>query len=311
MKTQARKSETLRFHKRQLLRVLTHVRDNLDEPISLPEAACLACLSQFHFHRVFRVMTGEPLMALVRRLRLERSAVALRDTRRQVIDLALEAGFDSHEAYTRAFRAAYSLSPSVFRRRPGASVLLNAPSGVHYAPPGVPVADFRTSHARKPSMNVEITTLPRLRVAYVRHVGPYAECGTAWDTLCTALGCQGHLCGPVRFFGLSYDDPLSTPASELRYEACITVDEGFRASGEVQVKEIGGGEYAEVMHHGPHNRLSNTYDALLGQWLPRSGRQLRDEPALEEYLNSPENTAPEDLLTVIRAALSPKLPQTS
>jgi len=303
MKTQARKSETLRFHKRQLLRALEHLRSHLDQPVVLSEIAALAGLSQFHFHRVFRGMMGEALVAHVRRLRLERAALGLRDSRRQVLELALEAGFDSHESFTRAFRAAFGVSPSGFRRRRGASPLLNAPSGVHYAPPGVPVADFRTSHTSKTPMNVEIETLAPMRVAYLHHTGPYAECGTAWDALCTALGSQGYLAGPVRFLGLSYDDPTDVAPDKLRYDACIVVDESYKPVAPVQVKLIAGGDFARVLHRGPHEKLSETYAALLGRWIPRSGRRLRDEPAIEEYLNAPENTAPEDLLTLIHAPL--------
>ena len=114
MKHETRKDETLRFHKGQLVRVLAYIRNNLDGPIELEAMASLACLSPFHFHRVFRGMTGEALMAHVRRLRLERAGQQLRASSRSVIDIALEAGFDSHEAFSRAFKVAFSSSSRRF-----------------------------------------------------------------------------------------------------------------------------------------------------------------------------------------------------
>ena len=71
--------------------------------------------------------------------------------------------------------------------------------------------------------------------------------------------------------------------------------------GEFGVMEIAGGEYATLMHKGPYETLGRAYQALLGGWLPQSGRELRDAPCFEAYLNSPQNTRPEELLTVIHA----------
>ena len=53
------------------------------------------------------------------------------------------------------------------------------------------------------------------------------------------------------------------------------------------------------MHRGPYEQFQNTYDAIYGDWLPRSGEQLRDEACFEVYLNAPENTPPADLRTEI------------
>ena len=66
---------------------------------------------------------------------------------------------------------------------------------------------------------------------------------------------------------------------------------------------IAGGAYAVLTHFGPYEKLNASYEKLLGQWLPRSGRRLRSAPCFEIYLNSPENTAPEDLVTDIHAPL--------
>jgi AraC family transcriptional regulator len=63
--------------------------------------------------------------------------------------------------------------------------------------------------------------------------------------------------------------------------------------------ELAGGEYATLMHKGPYEGLGRAYQALLGGWLPQSGRELRDAPCFEVYLNSPQTSRPEDLLTLI------------
>ncbi|MBN2446689.1 MAG: GyrI-like domain-containing protein, partial [Phycisphaerae bacterium] len=103
--------------------------------------------------------------------------------------------------------------------------------------------------------------------------------------------------------GVSYDDPEVTPPDKLRYDACIVVDDKVRASGDVGVQTIGGTRYAITTHKGPYECLSETYAALMGQWMPANGQEPGCGPCLEVYLNSPQNTPPEQLLTDVHVPL--------
>ena len=69
--------------------------------------------------------------------------------------------------------------------------------------------------------------------------------------------------------------------------------------------ELAGGTYAVVTHKGPYEELGKTYQQIYGGWLPASGYHPRDEPAFEQYLNSPQNTRKEELLTVIHVPIMP------
>ncbi len=294
---------TLRFYKERMLVVLAHIQERLDEDLALEDLARRGGLSRYHFHRVFHGMVGEPLMAHVRRLRLERAAHRLRHTSQQVVQIALEAGYDSHEAFTRSFRQAFGVTPSEFRR--GRMPLRSlAPSGIHFLERGVP-RDFRAARSLSRPMQVTIESVLPTRVAFLRHVGPYAACGPTWDRLCTWMGKEGYLGPGCRIIGISYDDPEATPPDQIRYDACITVDENFKPRDGIGVQTIEGGECARVTHHGPYAELSRTYAGLFGQWLPRSGRHVRNAPCFEVYLNDPGSTAPEDLVTDIYLPLAP------
>jgi AraC family transcriptional regulator len=155
-------------------------------------------------------------------------------------------------------------------------------------------------------MRVQIKIIEPMRVAFMHHVGPYNEVGATWDKLLPRLGKEGWLAGDVRFIGICHDDPEVTPADKIRYDACVTVDEHFMPVDDIGVQTIPGGEYAVTTHFGPYDRLGDTYARLFGQWLPRSGRQPASTPCFEVYLNSPENTAPQDLITDIYTPLEPK-----
>ena len=146
-------------------------------------------------------------------------------------------------------------------------------------------------------MEARIEKVQPFHVAFVRHVGPYNEVGTAWGKLCTWAGPRGLLRPDSVFIGLCHDDPEVTPPDKVRYDACIRVDETFQAEGEIGVQTVAGGKYAMTTHRGPHDRLGQTYAKLCGQWLPENGYEPRSAPSFEIYRNNPETTPPEDLLT--------------
>jgi AraC family transcriptional regulator len=292
------RTNTLEDYKRRMLRVLLHIQQHLDDSLALEDLARVACFSPFHFHRIFTGMVGETLQEHIRRLRLERAASQLKVSAKPVTEIAFEAGYESHEAFTRSFRGLFGCPPSAFRSAKRKPPLPASPSRVHYAP-GKPAGGFKSAKPRNKTMDVTIKPMPALRVAFMRHVGPYSGVGATWDRLLPILGKDGRLGGDCMMIGICHDDPDVTPPEKIRYDACVTVDETFVPEDDVGVQVIAGGEYAMTTHFGPYHKLGETYAQLFGHWLPRSGRELRSVPSFEVYLNDPQTTDPEDLLTDI------------
>jgi AraC family transcriptional regulator len=106
-----------------------------DHDLSGDELASRVHLSRFHFDRLVSAAAGEPPAAFRRRILLKRAAYQLLSTDQDVLPVALEAGYSSHEAFTRAFARAYGRSPSRWRDRP-TQFQIGAPSKVHFNPPG-------------------------------------------------------------------------------------------------------------------------------------------------------------------------------
>lgn len=90
--------------------------------------------SRFHFDRMIKSVGGEPPQALRRRILLERAAYRMITTRAPLLDIAVEAGYSSHEAFTRAFAKAYAMTPREWRKKPG-HIQIGEPNGVHFVPP--------------------------------------------------------------------------------------------------------------------------------------------------------------------------------
>ena len=121
--------------------------DALDDHETTGEAlAARLYLSRYHFDRVIASVAGEPPATFRRRILLERAAYRLVTTERTVLDVAVEAGYGSHEAFTRAFARAYGERPAVWRRQP-TQTQIAAPSDVHFSPPGGPRLPARSKEA--------------------------------------------------------------------------------------------------------------------------------------------------------------------
>jgi AraC-like DNA-binding protein len=109
---------------------------NLDDHDARGEdLATRSYLSRFHFDRVVAAASGETPARFRRRVLLERAAFRLATSDLGVLDVAVEAGYSSNEAFTRAFQRAYGLAPSAWRSTP-TPILLDSPNGVHFHPPG-------------------------------------------------------------------------------------------------------------------------------------------------------------------------------
>ena len=292
--------DTALDYRRRLQAALRHIQLHLDDDLTPGALAPVAHFSPFHFSRIFSAMVGESIGAHVRRLRLERAAGALRHSDDQVLEIALRSGYQSHEAFTRAFRAHFGCAPREYRDAHEPPALPRAPSAVHWGLDGA-VDRFIPILRENPMKSIEIRNLPAQRLAALRHLGPYMEIGSAFERLFCWAGPRG-LFGPTtRAAGIYYDDPQTTEPAALRADACMTVDADFQPEPKAPVRtvDLPDQRCACATFKGPYERLGEAYNWLFGVWLPDSGCDPASEPCLEFYLNNPQTTAPGDLLTEI------------
>jgi AraC family transcriptional regulator len=268
----------------RLDRVFTYLAHHLDDRLDLSKLADVACMSPWHFHRIYVAMQGETVAEAVRRLRLHRAAAELIIGELPVSRIARRAGYGSQEAFTRAFRTAYGVTPARYR---GAFVPTRA------IRTGEETMDTATGY------EATVRHSPAIRAAALPHRGDYMAIGSTFERLTAMAAAQGLLGPGTRWFGIYYDDPSATPSAALRSDACVSVPDGWSPSGDLELREIRGGRYATTVHVGPYAELPRAYQWLYGTWLAASGEEPADAPCVEEYLNDARATAPADLRTEV------------
>jgi AraC family transcriptional regulator len=133
--------------------------------------------------------------------------------------------------------------------------------------------------------DVEVRTLAAVRVAYLRHVGPYGSPGITetWRRFEAWCRTRGLPAAGRRMFGVAQDNPNITPTAVNRYDACVEVDETFRSSGEIGVQVVRGGRFACVPFRGTAAELRAAWVKLFVSTLPEAGLEPEIVPALELY----------------------------
>jgi len=133
------------------------VNRSLDRPADGAALASDAAYSRFHFLRLFQDSLGEAPGECRRRLLLERAAHQLTHTRRPVTDIGFDADFQTLEGFSRAFRQAFGVSPSHYRRLESLTWFLPAPNSVHYNPIVDAAMQLKPVPATQEKQNMDLT----------------------------------------------------------------------------------------------------------------------------------------------------------
>jgi AraC family transcriptional regulator len=294
-------------------RVMDYIESNIDGELSLGVLAGVANFSPYHFHRIYRAVVGEPLNRFIQRVRLERAAAKLIDQPRlSITEIALECGFSGSSSFARAFRDHFGGSASAWRTRKSwemngsaekksknGKTKSNDRQDLH------PMSRYTEGNqlyrtrrnemtkAEKSNLNVEVRDVPKMHVAYIRHIGPYKGDTELFAQLFNRLfkwaGARDLLRFPdTRVISVYHDNSDVTDEGRLRTSVCIAVPEGTPVNGEVGEMDVAAGKYAIGHFEIAENGYEEAWNALYGTWLPDSGYQPDDRPPFELYLNDPK-----------------------
>lgn len=273
------------YHDR-LNRVLDYVYAHLEDDLSFDRLAKVACLSSYHWSRIYSAMRGETIVATIRRLRLQRAADRLANSDLDIGAVAARAGYSSTDTFGRAFRDAFGESPSAYRAK-----------GSH--------AGFKAANAASDASGfpVAVESLPERRCAGIDHIGSYMEIDHAMGRLFTELVALNALPAQPAMIGVFFDDPDLGPEGDLRSRACLPVANSVTIDAPLVETVLRGGLYAKLSYTGPYADMRSAYRWFLGVWLPASGYEPDDAPIFEAYLNDPREVPQSELRTDIHLPL--------
>lgn len=269
---------TQQSYRERLDRVTAFLHANLETDIGIEALSDVACLSSYHWHRIYTAMTGETVANTLRRLRLQRAADRLANSDMEISMIASLAQYGSQDAFSRAFRDMYGNAPAAYRQ-----------GGSHAA--------FKAANARADAAGFKVTIEHHdaVRCISVPHTGPYLQIDAAMGQLFGTLA-QAELLGPnTQMQAVFYDDPDLVAIENLRSAACSPCSDDLEMPEGTEELIRPPGAYAKLEHTGPYADMKDAYRWIYGVWLPNSGFEISERPGFESYLNSPVDTKPEDL----------------
>lgn len=257
-----------------------------DAPPDLAELASVAHLSPFHFHRVYRALTGEPVGRTVLRLRLMRALQALEATDDPITEIALAVGYETPQALARVFREQLGASPSELRvdRR-----------ALHHHLQRLSLAPGNAGAATQPALRVEVATVEPFEVVVLRSRGAFSDLDQAFGRLFQWAGEADVVEHAERLVGLPLGDHRDVEAGELEFDCAVSFAVPVSPPLPFSLYEVGGGRYACARHVGAYEGLEALVDRMLAEWWPTSGEGLRAAPVHYHYLDDPEQV-PEAIL---------------
>ena len=280
-------------YRNRVARVIAHIVAHPLAEHRLEDLAAVAHFSPFHFHRVYSSIAGETVAATVRRVRLALATRLLEQGGQSITQVALEVGYDSPQAFTRAFGQFTGQSPRAFQR------------DMHRMALGASADDSAQQAGNEgapPAPGVQIIERPAQRLLALRHQGPLATIPHTQRRLHLQCGQRA-----TQRLGASCGDPAN--AASFRYYAAVVLPEPWSVADsglkELEPLDIPAGSYARQTLVGPYARINAAVTALYARWLPASGYEPDNRPTLEHYLNSPRNAAQADLRTDLLIPIRP------
>lgn len=273
------KTDTVNRHSASVMRVLDHVLVSRDDSKTIQELSRIARFAPFHFLRVFRSVTGESLQRYIRKLRLDYAVNQLLFTEETIVNVALQAGYQSHEAFTRAFQHTVGVAPSALR----ASFGVKAQTERN----GECVSEL-SSHLltrRWSSVPMRYGQLPGGKVIFRSHFGPYRQVPECWRQLCEKARSIGIDLVRAQFVGIMYDHPLK--CENVRYDACLAIGPEFRGRSDMGMQVIADAGCVITPHHGPYQLSPYAFIRLMNQCAIQGDRPGLALPYYEIYNDCP------------------------
>ncbi len=253
-------------------KVVWMIERNLGNELSLTDIADGCGVSKFHMARAFEARVGMPVMQYVRARRLSQAAEKLAEGAGDILRLALDTGYASHEAFSRAFKAQFDRTPEAVRKH-GTTEELNMMK---------PASVTNTASARE-AIEPRIEKLGALTVVGLSREQNLASAQAIpgqWQQFMTRYE---EIDNKAEEIPVSVTTEMDGDGNFSYLTGVVVTSAGAPPKGLV-VQKIPPQAYAVFTHSGHTSEIPKTYAAIWDQWVPQSGKVVSDGPWLEKHL---------------------------
>ena len=262
------KTQTEQRYLSRVDRAARLLAERLDDPLDADALARAVGVSRFHFQRIYRAATGETLLETLVRLRASR-ALELLASGVSVTEVAGAVGYETPQAFARAFRQWTGMSPSAGRGQ--AERLL---------------ANFRRPLPPEPKpVQVEITSIAPLRLTVVRTRRPFGPLNDVYEGLFEAIAMQERLEEVVGIYGIPENDPLSDPQAMEHHIAGVCL--GAATLDGYETMNVDAATALRLRHTGAFEQI-DAASVDLYRYVIEHDLALQDVPPLHHHLDDPE-----------------------
>ena len=268
------------LHLRQLQEGIDFIEAHLASDFELADVARAAGLSQWHFQRIFKALTHETLKTYIRSRRFANALEQLAGTRLSVLDIALAAGYETQESFTRAFKDCFRLTPSQYRRMGNRSLFVRK----------IRLDESYLAHLRhNVSLAPQIEARPAMRMVGLPtdYYGIDSEKNNLGQKLPPLWGQflprLQEITNAVPGVCYGVVLPAGPHTEQLRYLACTEVQGAGEVPPGMAAIDIPASTYARFTHRGAAQNVDATVNYIYGSWLVSAGRSHTLGPDLEIY----------------------------
>lgn len=247
------------------------IERNLRDDLSLDDIADACGVSRFHLAHAFASGIGIPVMQYVRLRRLSRAALALAEQSEDILSVALDAGYGSHEAFTRAFKAQFGVTPETVRKRGSTEMLVITPAATFSSTSDAKLADPRF---------VDGQPMILAGLSRAQTLSRVENIPALWREF--MMNFYGGIHGKT---GL----PISVTSSmdgegNFLYLTATEVARAVSLAGELTLMKIPAQRWVVFLHADHVRKIGETYNAIFNRWMPDNNRTMSNGPWLERHM---------------------------
>ncbi len=257
---------------------IKYIELHLGEELDAQSVCAHIGFSQYHFHRIFTAMLGESVKDYVRKRKLMVAADKLTNSTTPILELALSSGFDSQEAFTRAFKKMFRTTPGAYRKC-GASVsairkLEITEAMLHHLAEGMTMQPKIVKRDRELAIGIGDSFIQ----------GQSEEIGALWGRFVLRMHeIQNRKEYDLGVCTSKHPTIVKKEGDTFIYVAAVAVENADHVPQGMVVCDIPAATFAVFTHKGPILNIKHTCEYIWGTWLPESGYELNDIPDFELY----------------------------